>query len=60
MIKFWWHKYTERGFCCINREKVKYGAIASYVNEGIAADVAYIRVNSHVNCKMESEFFCTS
>ena len=33
------------------------GANASYVNVYIAADVLYMRVNSHVICKMESEFF---
>ena len=36
------------------------GANASNVNVGFAADVLYMRVNSHVICKMESEVFCSS
>ena len=36
------------------------GATASYVNVGYAADVFYMRVNSHVICKMESEVFCSN
>ena len=35
-------------------------AYASYVNVNIAADALYMRVNSHVICKMESEFFCSN
>ena len=34
------------------------GANASYVNVSFAADVLYMRVNSHVICKIESEVFC--
>ena len=33
------------------------GANASYVHVSFAAYVLYIRVNSHVICKMESVFF---
>ena len=33
------------------------GANASYVNVDFAVDVLYMRVNSHVICKMESEVF---
>ena len=51
------HKCTEQGFCCISREKVTNGANASYVNVCFAADVLYMRVNSHVICKMESKVF---
>ena len=36
------------------------GANASYVNVNFAAYVLYMRVNSHVICKMESEVFCSS
>ena len=35
------------------------GVNASYVNVNFAADVLYMRVNSHVICKMESEVFCS-
>ena len=44
------------GFC----EKVTNGSNASYVNVCFAAYVLYMRVNSHVICKMESEVFCSS
>ena len=60
IILFWKHKGTGQGFYCINREKVTNGANVSYVNANFAADVLYIRVNSHVICKMESEVFCSS
>ena len=33
------------------------GANASYVNIDFAAYILYIRVNSHVICKMKSEVF---
>ena len=33
------------------------GANASYVNVYFAANVLYMRVNSHAICKMESEVF---
>ena len=36
------------------------GANASYVNVYFAADVLYMRVNSHVICKIEFEVFCCS
>ena len=36
------------------------GTNASYVNVKFAADVLFMRVNSHVICKMESEVFCSS
>ena len=36
------------------------GANALYVNVSFAAYVSYMRVNSHVICKMESEVFCSS
>ena len=45
---------------CINREKVMNGANALYVNAKFAAYVLYMRVNSHVICKIESEVFCSS
>ena len=60
IIQFWKPKGTEQGFCCINREKVTNGANASYVNLDLAAYVLYMRVNSHVICKIESEVFCSS
>ena len=41
-------------------EKVTNGANVSYVNVNFAADVLYMRVNSHVICTMESEVFCSS
>ena len=47
-------------FCCINGEKLTNGANASYVNVSFAADVLYMRVNSHVICKMKSNVFCSS
>ena len=36
------------------------GANAPYVNVDFGAYVLYIRVNSHVICKVESEVFCSS
>ena len=36
------------------------GANASYVNVDIVADALYIRANSHVICKIESEVACSS
>ena len=36
------------------------GANALYVNVCLAEDVLYMRVNSHVICKMESDVFCSS
>ena len=36
------------------------GANALYVNVDFVADVLYMRINSHVICKMESEVFCSS
>ena len=36
------------------------GGNALYVNVDIAADVLYMRVNSHVICKIESKVFCSS
>ena len=36
------------------------GANASYVDVDFAADVLYMRANSHVICKIESEVFCSS
>ena len=36
------------------------GANALYVSVNFVAYVLYMRVNSHVICKMESEFFCSS
>ena len=36
------------------------GANASYVNVDFAAYILYMRVNSHVMCKMESFVFCSS
>ena len=57
IVLFWKHKVTEHGFCCITGEKVMNGANASHVNAKLAADVLYMRVNPHVICKMESEFF---
>ena len=50
------HNGTEQGFCCINREKVTIGANALYVNVYFAAYVLYMRVNSHVICKMNPRF----
>ena len=60
IIKFWKHKGTEQDFCCFNREKVTNGTNASYVNVDFVAYVLYMRANSHVICKMESEVFCSS
>ena len=36
------------------------GANALYVNVNFAVDDMNMCVNSHVNCKMESEVFCSS
>ena len=36
------------------------GANVSYVIVDFAADVLYMRVNSHVICKIESYFFFSS
>ena len=60
IILLWKHKGTEQGFCYIKREKVTNGTNASYVNVDLAADVLYMRVKSHVICKMESEVFRNS
>ena len=48
------------GFCCINRAKVTNGANVLNVNVNFVAYVLYMRVNSHVICKMESEVLCSS
>ena len=37
-----------------------YGANVPYFSVNFAADVLYMRVNSHVISKMESEVFCSS
>ena len=47
---------TEQSLCCINRVKVTNGDNASNGHECFAADVLYMRINSHVMCKIESEF----
>ena len=36
------------------------GANASYVNVNFVVYVLYMRMNSHVICKMESEVHCSS
>ena len=36
------------------------GANVSYVNVDLEAFVLYMRINSHVICKMASEVFCSS
>ena len=36
------------------------GANSSYVNGCFAADVLYMRANSHVICKIDFEVFCSS